>query len=196
MRVVGSGRLAVNGSVLDTIFGASGFPSSSDVPHVAQKVSRSGRMAEPQVTQDCAVASRASVRLPQCAQKGRPASMMLPHHPQLTVSPPGTVVCRAGGNSSARAAFDARLPMLGEGRCMCGGRAPTAGPSGVETTVGAVGDEVAGAAAASTGFPQSMQNRDSGVFERPQNAQTVKRGPPESTPVRRVNIRRGQYEEQ
>ncbi|HEY2896264.1 MAG TPA: hypothetical protein VGJ12_03940 [Gemmatimonadaceae bacterium] len=41
------------------------------------------------MTHDCAVASWASVRLPQCAQNGSPASMMLPHHPQLTVSPPG-----------------------------------------------------------------------------------------------------------
>ena len=66
--------------------------ASSDVPHVAQKVSSSGRIAEPQVTQDCAVASLASVRRPQCAQNGSPASIMLPHHPQLTVSPPGTGV--------------------------------------------------------------------------------------------------------
>jgi hypothetical protein len=49
--------------------------------------------------------------------------------------------------SRARAAFDARLPMLGEGRCMCGGRGPTDGPGG----------EDAAAAAAPTGFPQSMQ---------------------------------------
>jgi hypothetical protein len=75
---------------LDSTFGASAFPLSSDVPHVAQKVSSSGRMAEPQVTHDCAVASLASVRLPQCAQNGSPASMMPPHHPQLTVSSPGT----------------------------------------------------------------------------------------------------------
>jgi hypothetical protein len=52
-------------------------------------VSSSGRMAEPHVTQDCAVASLASVRRPQCAQNGSPASMTLPHHPQLTVSSPG-----------------------------------------------------------------------------------------------------------
>jgi hypothetical protein len=52
---------------------------------------------------------------------------------------------------------------------MCGGRAPTDGPDGAE-------------AAAPTGLPQSMQNRESDVFERPQNAQTVKLEPPGNTP--------------
>jgi hypothetical protein len=93
----------------------------------------------------------------------------------------------------ARAALDARLPMLGDGRCRCGGRGPT---DGTETGGSDADDEDADAAAAPTGFPQSMQNRDSGEFDRPQNAQTVKLGPPGSTPVRRVNIRRGQYQEQ
>jgi|GEM_PF-5558581 hypothetical protein len=76
--------------------------------------------------------------------------MMPPHHPQLTVSPlcPGV-----SEKSSARAALDARLPMLGEGRCMCGGRGPTDGVLSAE----AVDDEIGEAAAAPTGFPQSMQ---------------------------------------
>ena len=62
---------------------------SSEVPHVAQKVSSSGRIAEPHDTHACALARRASVRLPQCAQNGSPASIVLPHQPQLTVSPSG-----------------------------------------------------------------------------------------------------------
>ncbi|MDB4911971.1 MAG: hypothetical protein JWO39_2794, partial [Gemmatimonadetes bacterium] len=164
--------------------------------HVAQKVSSSGRMAEPHVTQDCAVASLASERLPQCAQNGSPASLMLPHHPQLTVSPSGTGVWGVRESSSARAALEARLPMLGDGRWRCGGRAPTDGPDGMATTGCDADDGNAESAAAPTGFPQSMQYSESGVFERPQNAQTVKLEPPGSTPVRRVNIGRGQYEEQ
>ena len=79
---------------------------------------------------------------------------------------------------------------------MCGGRAPTAGPDDIETALAPVAGGVTGAAAAPTDLPQSMQNRDSGVFERPQNAQTINREPPGSTPVRRVNILVGQYEEQ
>jgi hypothetical protein len=193
MRVVASARLAVKGSVFATAFGASSASLSSGVPHVAQKVSSSGRMAEPHVTHDCAVASLASVRLPQCAQNGSPASLMLPHHPQLTVSPPGTGVWGVSEKSRARAAFDARLSMLGDGRCRCGGRMPT---DGIATAGCDAADGDAESAAAPTGFPQSMQYSDSGVFERPQNAQTVKLGPPGSTPVRRVNIGRGQYEEQ
>jgi hypothetical protein len=78
---------------------------------------------------------------------------------------------------------------------MWGARAPTDGPDGVETAPGAAAGGVA-EAAAPTALPQSMQNRDSDVFERPQNAQTVKREPPGNTPVRRVNIRPGQHEEQ
>lgn len=76
--------------------------------------------------------------------------MMPPHHPQLTASPlcPGV-----REKSSARAALDARLPMLGEGRCRCGGRGPTGGELASET----VEDEIGEAAAAPTGFPQSMQ---------------------------------------
>jgi hypothetical protein len=70
---------------------------------------------------------------------------------------------------------------------MCGGRALTNGPGGIEP---------APVAAAPTDLPQSMQYRDSGVFVRPQNAQTVKLEPPGNTPVRRVNIRRGHCEEQ
>ena len=50
----------------------------------------------------------------------------------------------------------------------------TSATGGFVTTVGA--DASDDAAAAPTGFPQSMQMRDSGVFERPQNAQTVKLG--------------------
>jgi len=55
--------------------------------------------------------------------------------------------------SSARAALDARLPTLGEGRCKCGGRGPTGGGLAAD----AAGDEIDEAAAAPTGFPQSMQ---------------------------------------
>jgi hypothetical protein len=138
-------------------------------------------MAEPHVAHDCAVASVASVRLPQCAQNGRLASMMLPHHPQLTVSPPGTGVWGVREKSRERAAFDARLPVLGDGRCRCGGRGPTDGPDGMAITGCGAADRDAESAAAPTDFPQSMQYSDSGVFERPQNAQTIKRGPPEST---------------
>ena len=105
--------------------------------------------------------------------------------------------------SSARAAFEARRPMLGERRCRCGGRAPTdeieaMGSDAGEGDAGGAdaGDGDADYTATPTGFPQSMQYSDSGVFERPQNAQASKLGPPGSTPVRRVNIRRGQYEEQ
>jgi hypothetical protein len=90
--------------------------------------------------------------------------------------------------------------MLGDGRCMCGGRAPTDGPAGIEGVLAPVAEGaaegVAETAASPTDLPQSMQNRDPGEFERPQNAQTIKRDPPGSTPVRRVNIRPGQYEEQ
>jgi len=60
--------------------------------------------------------------------------------------------------------------MLGEMRCMCGGRAPPVEIEGADD------------AAAPTGFPQSMQYSDSGEFERPQNAQASKLGPPGSTP--------------
>jgi hypothetical protein len=56
--------------------------------------------------------------------------------------------------SSARAAFEARRPMLGERRCRCGGRAPT---DEIEAIGGEAGDGDAGDAAAPTGFPQSMQ---------------------------------------
>ena len=76
--------------------------------------------------------------------------MMPPHHPQLTESPRCPDVSE---KSNARAALDARLPMLGEGRCMCGGRGPTDG----ELAVDAEGDEIGEAAAAPTGLPQSMQ---------------------------------------
>jgi hypothetical protein len=55
------------------------------------------------------------------------------------------------------------------------------GPDGIATAGGDAGDESAESAAAPTGFPQSMQYSDSGVFVRPQNAQTVKLGPPGST---------------
>ena len=83
--------------------------------------------------------------------------------------------------------------MLGDRRCRWGGRAPT---DGTEAMGGGTGDGDAESTAAPTGFPQSMQYSDSGVFERPHNAQASKLGPPGSTPVRRVNIGRGQYEEQ
>jgi len=49
--------------------------------------------------------------------------------------------------SSAWAALDARRPMLGDMRWMCGGLALTGGEGG----------GAADAAAAPTGFPQSMQ---------------------------------------
>ena len=79
---------------------------------------------------------------------------------------------------------------------MCGARAPTDGAGDIEDALAPAAGGVAGAADAATVLPQSMQNRDSGVFERPQNAQTIKREPPGSTPVRRVNIGSGQHEEQ
>jgi len=119
--------------------------------------------------------------------------MMLPHQPQLTVSPSGTDALGVSEKSSARAALEARRPILGERRCKCAGRAP---PDGLETKGGVAAIADADSAAAPTGFPQSMQYSESAVFERPQNAQSIKREPPGSTPVRRVNIRRGQYEGQ
>jgi len=56
--------------------------------------------------------------------------------------------------SSARAAFEARRPMLGDRRCRCGGRAPT---DAIEAMGGDAGDGDADCTAAPTGFPQSMQ---------------------------------------
>ncbi|HXT48625.1 MAG TPA: hypothetical protein VN717_08285 [Gemmatimonadaceae bacterium] len=123
MRARASCRFAEKSSVLDGLSG-SAF-GLTGVPQVAQKVSSSGRIAEPQVTQAAAAASFASVRRPQCAQNGTPVSMLLPHHPQLTVSPPDAGMC--GVMSSAWAALDARRPMLGDGRWMCGGLALTGG---------------------------------------------------------------------
>ena len=74
MRVVTSARLAREGKRLrrrpSSRPAAGACSSLSDVPHVAQKVSSSGRIAAPHVTQAEAVASLASVRLPQCAQNG------------------------------------------------------------------------------------------------------------------------------
>jgi hypothetical protein len=84
-----------------------------------------------------------------------------------------------GEKSSARAALDARRPMLGERRCKCDDRPPLDGIETIGVEAGAGDDEVA---AAPTGFPQSMQNDESAVFERPQNAQAIKAGPPGSTP--------------
>jgi hypothetical protein len=78
-----------------------------------------------------------------------------------------------GENSSARAALEARRPMLGERRCKCDER-PL--PDGIDTTGVEAGAGDDGAAAAPTGFPQSMQNDESAVFERPQNAQGTKLG--------------------
>jgi hypothetical protein len=78
--------------------------------------------------------------------------MMLPHQPQLTVCAPGAGTSGARDKSSARAAFDARRPMLGETRWWCDDLALTMG-------AGATGEAAGGGdgAAAPTAFPQSMQ---------------------------------------
>jgi hypothetical protein len=78
-----------------------------------------------------------------------------------------------GEKSSARAALDARRPMLGDSRCRCDERPPL---DGIETIGVEAGGGADDAAAAPTGFPQSMQNDESAVFERPQNAQAIKLG--------------------
>src|SRR6476646_2018192 len=118
---------------------------------------------------------------------------MPPHHAQLTVSPSAALGWGASEKSSARAALEARRPTLGESRSRCPGRAP-AGDFATNDAAWAIAD--AESAAAPTGFPQSMQYIESAVFERPQNAQSIKRVPPGKTPVRRVNIGRGQREGQ
>ena len=111
-----------------------------------------------------------SGRRPQCAQKGSPAAVGFPHHPQGTL--PGGAWTRVGGTIATAGCAAERRMGEGDGR-RCEG-AGFGGALVAGTTLAAGG---------ASGFPQSMQNRESAALPRPQKAQDIKQKPPGRSPV-------------